>query len=166
MDTQNSEPKSMSKPTMPFSSVEQEKEQENREEIPYLVPTEQEKSHAHRAVARAIDRGELVPSESCEQCHTIGFTHGHHYAGYGEDAILKVQWLCRSCHRKSHESQLTPELRIEHRKIRKSRAGSLITVNVRDVDEVYYERLRLEAFQRKCSMGQILSEALKAHFGL
>ena len=40
------------------------------------------------------------------------------------------------------------------------------TVNVRGVDEVYYERLRLEAFQRKCSMGQVLGEALKQYFGL
>ncbi len=54
---------------------------------------------AHKQVARAIKRGELIKPTSCIQCGQSGRIEGHH-SDYEEP--LKVIWLCGSCHHRLH----------------------------------------------------------------
>lgn len=58
------------------------------------------KSKAKRMVAWAIERGDLIRPEACEQCGgNTGGIEGHH-CDY--DKPLDVMWLCRWCHKKWH----------------------------------------------------------------
>jgi hypothetical protein len=59
---------------------------------------------AHRAVARAVKAGELVPDELCANCGR-GFAtglHAHHPCGYDFENQLVVIWLCPRCHKWEH----------------------------------------------------------------
>jgi hypothetical protein len=53
-----------------------------------------EKVRAHRLVARAVRRGELVRPAACSSCGMGGRIHGHH-DDYG--LPLVVRWLCHGC---------------------------------------------------------------------
>lgn len=48
-------------------------------------------------VFRAIQRGDLVRSSSCEECGKSGVMI--EAAHYNYDEPLRVRWLCRSCHK-------------------------------------------------------------------
>jgi len=52
---------------------------------------------AQHAVARAIDRGDLIRPATCDECHKEGKVIGHH-EDYSKP--LEVQWLCPKCHGK------------------------------------------------------------------
>ena len=54
-------------------------------------------SRANRRVFVAIQRGELVRPNVCEECGTGAFTEAAH-SDYSKP--LEVRWLCRSCHRR------------------------------------------------------------------
>lgn len=57
-----------------------------------------DKVRAHRAVARALQRGRLVRPERCERCErcdNLGPLHAHHE---NYQRLLDIQWLCRACH--------------------------------------------------------------------
>jgi ribosomal protein S27AE len=51
---------------------------------------------AEKAVHRAIQRGELVRAEFCEECGKGGTIEASHL-DYGRP--LLIRWLCVSCHR-------------------------------------------------------------------
>lgn len=69
---------------------------------------------AHRLVAMAIERGDLVRPDTCEACGDApessrsGTTQiqGHHHRGY--DRPLEVEWLCQKCHTNRHKEQRHP----------------------------------------------------------
>ena len=55
-----------------------------------------EKTSAHSKVFNAIRCGELVRSNVCERCDSVGVTEATH-TDYSKP--LDVEWLCYSCHR-------------------------------------------------------------------
>lgn len=66
-----------------------------------------EKCFSRAILAKAIKRGEVQRSTTCQMCGGLGRNdrgnygiHGHHYAGYAYP--LLVMWLCRTCHDKLH----------------------------------------------------------------
>ena len=63
-----------------------------------------QKESARRCVRTAIERGTIIPAESCEVCFSRAkrrdgarAIQAHHYLGY--EAPLAIQWLCPKCHR-------------------------------------------------------------------
>ena len=58
-----------------------------------------EQDAAHRAVARALQRGELRRPDRCTACSEVRPLHAHH-EDYREP--LRVTWLCARCHRHHH----------------------------------------------------------------
>lgn len=54
---------------------------------------------AHKAVASALKRGELIRPDRCSQCQDIGYVVAHH-PNYSKP--LLVIWLCDSCHMRLH----------------------------------------------------------------
>jgi ribosomal protein S27AE len=64
---------------------------------------EAERLMRHRAwhlVALALKSGELVRPATCSRCGKGGVIEAHHN-DYREP--LKVEWLCRACHRRLHK---------------------------------------------------------------
>jgi len=59
-----------------------------------------EKIKARERINRALKSGKLVKPEECEKCGRTIFLHGHH-EDYNQP--LKVEWLCKTCHRQKHE---------------------------------------------------------------
>jgi hypothetical protein len=59
-----------------------------------------EKVRARRAVASAVERGDLVR----EPCHWCGGekVEAHHYLSYEPEFWLDVLWLCREHHLEAH----------------------------------------------------------------
>jgi hypothetical protein len=57
---------------------------------------------AHAEVFRALAEGRLTKKFQCEQCGWTGETVPHH-VDYAKP--LDVLWLCRSCHKKMHDSK-------------------------------------------------------------
>jgi aldehyde:ferredoxin oxidoreductase len=58
-----------------------------------------EKNLAHKAVARAIEKGTIVRPDNCSRCFVICVPHAHHF---DYDKPLEVIWLCASCHGLEH----------------------------------------------------------------
>ncbi len=58
-----------------------------------------EQDAAHRAVARAGKRGEIVQPWECSRCGFICVPVAHH-DDYAKP--LDVRWLCHSCHIRFH----------------------------------------------------------------
>jgi len=56
------------------------------------------RSAAHNAVARALRKGTLVPTD-CERCGSV-HTEAHHE---DYDNPLDVMWLCSACHKQRHK---------------------------------------------------------------
>ena len=56
----------------------------------------------HNAVIRAIRKGKLERSNTCQVCGKQGKTEGHH-DNYSES--LHVVWLCVECHRQYHRGK-------------------------------------------------------------
>ena len=67
-----------------------------------------QKRSAHYAIARAVRKGTVQKSASCEICgKTPRIIHGHH-PDYSK--LICVMWLCPTCHRKqSSERQRAPK---------------------------------------------------------
>jgi hypothetical protein len=59
------------------------------------------RSHAHRAVARAIASGALL-RQPCAVCGDSRRPEGHHHRGYSPDAVLDVVFLCSRHHKAAH----------------------------------------------------------------
>ena len=75
----------------------------HREHIKRYVNENPEKLAAHREVAKAIRRGELIRPTVCEKCgETAPKIHAHH-DDYSKP--LEVRWLCPICHRAEHPRQ-------------------------------------------------------------
>ena len=77
-----------------------------------------ERRVARNMVRRAIIRGELVPSDMCEQCGKTPIRkkrrpiEAHHHNGYSDEHALDVIWLCASCHKLAHpETNIWTEAR-------------------------------------------------------
>lgn len=62
-----------------------------------------EKVKAHRAVAKAKSKGQLIP-QACSVCGREK-VQGHHGQGYDEPKWLKVDWLCDIHHNETHVAQ-------------------------------------------------------------
>lgn len=54
---------------------------------------------SHNAVARAIKKGLIQRSNTCQICEKQGKTEGHHFDYH---LSLKVIWLCPACHKQYH----------------------------------------------------------------
>jgi len=52
---------------------------------------------AHKAIERAVKRGEIIPKERCEICNSKFKIEAHH-PDYRKH--LSVIWLCKHCHEK------------------------------------------------------------------
>lgn len=63
------------------------------------------KQQAHSIVSRAVLNGELK-KEPCEKCGSDSHVDAHHD---DYDSPLSVNWLCRSCHGKTHRSRSVTE---------------------------------------------------------
>lgn len=61
-----------------------------------------ERARAHWRVQKAVARGTLVRSSTCQHCNVQCKPHGHH-KDYSKP--LEVVWLCRECHRAEHRGQ-------------------------------------------------------------
>ena len=59
-----------------------------------FVALSPEKVRAHRLVARAVRRGELIRPATCSKCGDGGRIHAHH-DDYSKP--LDVRWLCHGC---------------------------------------------------------------------
>lgn len=59
---------------------------------------------AHILVSKAIKTGKIKRINKCEICHKNKNTVGHHD---DYNYPYKIKWLCRSCHRKFHNSLLS-----------------------------------------------------------
>jgi hypothetical protein len=57
---------------------------------------------ANTALNNAVRLGKIVRPDRCERCGWRGMPHGHHRWGYTPENRLRVEWLCRPCHRESH----------------------------------------------------------------
>ena len=66
------------------------------------------KRQARLLVTRAIHKGCLIRSDSCQKCNETGRTSAHHI-DYGKP--LSVLWLCSKCHGEAHRSdnELNPK---------------------------------------------------------
>jgi len=59
---------------------------------------------AHRAMALAIERGQLIKADACERCGGFGPLSGHHHHGYAHEHWFDVIWICSACHWREHHS--------------------------------------------------------------
>lgn len=66
-----------------------------------------EQGYARKVVQRAITRGTLTRSDSCERCGASGVRIEGHHADYSKQ--LEVEWLCVTCHRRHHASLTEPK---------------------------------------------------------
>lgn len=60
---------------------------------------------AHKAVEKAVLRGELARHTTCENCGNACEPHAHH-DDYNKP--IQVRWLCRSCHALIHPGNRLP----------------------------------------------------------
>lgn len=61
---------------------------------------------ARRAVREAIVRGDLVRPSMCSKCGRQRAVQAHHWRGYDPSVWLDVQWLCTTCHRSAHLTEV------------------------------------------------------------
>ena len=75
-----------------------------------MASCDPEKKQAYQKVRRALERGDLVRPDLCDECRQPprrgrdgrSLIQGHHYLGYKQP--LSVRWLCVLCH-----SRKTPQ---------------------------------------------------------
>lgn len=60
-----------------------------------------ERARAWKAVARAIERGDLVRPDVCPSCDGTERRIEAHHDDYARP--LEVRWLCSLCHRQAHK---------------------------------------------------------------
>ena len=60
-----------------------------------------EKVAAYVKFQKALRKGNIIRAEKCQRCQRLVRTQGHH-ANY--ENVLKVEWLCASCHKLEHSS--------------------------------------------------------------
>ena len=63
------------------------------------TPEREEKERARQALSRAVRKGKITKSETCETCGGGGKIHAHH-DDYSKK--LEVRWLCVPCHGVTH----------------------------------------------------------------
>jgi hypothetical protein len=77
----------------------------NRDKINNRHLKERDKLKAHQIVRKSILTGKLRIGDKCENC---GIKNKQllvpHHDSYLEENLLKVRWLCRSCHRQHHKN--------------------------------------------------------------
>ena len=61
-------------------------------------------NRAHGAVERALKRGTLIRSETCEDCGEGGRIQGHHE---DYERPLEVVWVCIPCHGVRHRGRVS-----------------------------------------------------------
>jgi hypothetical protein len=55
--------------------------------------------HVYREIRKAIKDGILIRPETCSLCSLVKKKiEGHHRWGYEKENLLRVVWVCRSCH--------------------------------------------------------------------
>ncbi len=59
------------------------------------------KTSAQNKAARAVMKGDIIRSATCEQCGATGKLHGHH-PDYAKP--LEIIWLCPTCHGAEHKN--------------------------------------------------------------
>lgn len=64
-----------------------------------------ERMFARKAVEYAVSQGQLVRPETCEWCGVSGRVIDGHHPSYAREDRLKVNWICRSCHRRHHAAE-------------------------------------------------------------
>jgi len=81
---------------------------------------------AHDRVAKAVAKGKLTVPERCEKCNKKRFLEAHH-----EDYTkpLEVQWLCQSCHRKTHTVRKAVRDTMSTRRTGRGRRMKLLSTN-------------------------------------
>lgn len=107
-----------------------------------MTPEEREiRDLGRRAYNAALREGRIVPRETCEGCGRRSkyyALHGHHYAGYEGAAALMVQWLCPSCHMRTHaHGSLAGWVAAIERKLRKIESRAKLTERARSMARHY-----------------------------
>lgn len=59
--------------------------------------------HANKRADRAVEEGELISPNICEDCGVEDFSLHKHHTNYTEP--LNVTWLCSGCHLARHKPQ-------------------------------------------------------------
>lgn len=71
--------------------------------MPVLQVTIVDKTKIHQQVARAVNRGLIVPKQMCEDCGVMRRTLVAHHEDYSKP--FDVVWLCHSCHAVRHRNK-------------------------------------------------------------
>lgn len=72
------------------------------------IPNHHLKAQAMAAYYPALHSGVITRPPACERCGDTGYIHGHHI-DYAKPLV--VEWLCASCHAKTHQWFSKPESR-------------------------------------------------------
>lgn len=62
-----------------------------------------ERIKARESVMRALRRGKLIKPDICENCEIWTLNLEAHHKDYTQP--LKVEWLCKTCHRDEHSER-------------------------------------------------------------
>lgn len=78
------------------------------------------KRKARQAVYNAVRSGQLIRPDTCPKCNSKEKIVAHHHKGYEEKYWLDVEWLCYTCHLKSHD-----KINAKKKKLPKQRCEAL-----------------------------------------